>query len=191
MLVLLSVILSARGSHILMYHPWSTRSHRQQNNALLEGLLAKGHTVTGVLPQGTHVTSLNYTEIVVEDSFSKLMSVVTQDMLEKDGTNPWTMMGTVSKLLDIVAGELASNRRTCRDLIERLERSGSPPDAITITMHFGFVCNELSTHFDVPLIGISPPGRILHSSKYLGSPENPSYIRSPRLTSIEKIINQQ
>ena len=40
------------------------------------------------------------------------MSVITQDMLKKDGTNPWTMMSTVSKLLDIIAGVLASNRRT-------------------------------------------------------------------------------
>ena len=160
-----------------MYHPWSTASHRQQNNALLEGLLARGHTVTGVTPQGTHVTSLNYTEIVVEDSFSNLMSVITRDMLEKDGTSPWTLMGTVSKLLDIVAAEVSTNRKTCKDLIEKLESSGSPPDAITVTMHFGFICNDLYRHFDVPLIGISPPGRILHSSKYLGNPENPSYIR--------------
>ena len=97
-----------------MYHPWSTASHRLQNNAVLEGLLARGHSVTGVTPQPSHVTSLNYTEIVVEDSFSKLMSVITQDMLEKDGTSPWTiMLETVPKLLDIIARELITNRKTC------------------------------------------------------------------------------
>ena len=175
-LLVFSVLCGARGGHVVMYHPWSTASHRLQNNAVLEGLLARGHSVTGVTPQPSHVTSLNYTEIVVEDSFSKLMSVITQDMLEKDGTSPWTiMLETVPKLLDIIARELITNRKTCQDLIEKLDRHTEPPEAITVTMHFGFTCNDLYEHFNVPLIGISPPGRILHSSKYLGNPENPSY----------------
>ena len=56
-------------------------------------------------------------------SFSKLMSVITQDMLEKDGTSPWTMMTeTVPKLLDIIAAELMINKATCRNLIEKLDR---------------------------------------------------------------------
>ena len=171
-----------------MYHPWSTRSHRQQNNALLEGLLARGHLVTGVVPQSTHIDHTNYTEILVEDSFSKLMSVITQDMLEKDGTSPWTIMTeTVPKLLDIVAAELLLNRATARDLIERLDRSQHPIDAITLTMHFGFTGNDLYDHFDVPLIGISPPGRILHASKFLGNPENPSFITELFLPFVEPL----
>ena len=61
------LVCSVGGGHVLMYHPWSTRSHRQQNNALLEGLLARGHRVTGVVPQSTHFNNINYTEIIVED----------------------------------------------------------------------------------------------------------------------------
>ena len=54
-------------SHILMFHPWNTKSHRIQQNALLEGLLARGHTLTGVFPQGSNIKNERYTEIVVPD----------------------------------------------------------------------------------------------------------------------------
>ena len=66
-LLWLLLVCSVGGGHVLMYHPWSTRSHRQQNNALLEGLLARGHRVTGVVPQSTEIKNVNYTEIIVED----------------------------------------------------------------------------------------------------------------------------
>ena len=52
---------------ILMYHPWNTKSHRIQQNALLQGLLAKGHRVTGVFPQKSEIKNENYTEIVVHN----------------------------------------------------------------------------------------------------------------------------
>ena len=54
-------------SHILMFHPWNTKSHRIQQNALLEGFLARGHRVTGVFPQSSNIKNERYTEIVVED----------------------------------------------------------------------------------------------------------------------------
>ena len=53
--------------HILMFHPWNTRSHRIQQNALLEALLARGHRVIGVFGQASDITSDNYTEIVVSN----------------------------------------------------------------------------------------------------------------------------
>ena len=116
------------------------------------------------------------------------MSVITQDMLEKDGTSPWTMMTeTVPKLLDIIAAELLINKATCRNLIEKLDKDEDPLEAITLTMHFGFIGNDLYDHFDVPLIGISPPGRILHASKFLGNPENPSYITELFLPFVEPL----
>ena len=54
-------------SHILMFHPWNTKSHRIQQNALLEAFLARGHRVTGVFPQSSSIKHDRYTEIVVED----------------------------------------------------------------------------------------------------------------------------
>ena len=53
--------------HILMFHPWNTRSHRIQQNALLEALLARGHRVIGVFGQASDIASSNYTEIVVSN----------------------------------------------------------------------------------------------------------------------------
>ena len=55
------------GKHILMFHPWGTKSHRGQLNALLEGLLNNGHKVTGVFPNKSNIIREGYTEIVVED----------------------------------------------------------------------------------------------------------------------------
>ena len=58
---------STAPGHILMFHPWNTKSHRILQNALLEGFLARGYTVTGVFPQGSKIKNEKYTEIVVED----------------------------------------------------------------------------------------------------------------------------
>ena len=55
--------------HILMYHPWGTKSHRQQQHALLLGLLNAGHTVTGVFPEKSSIIHDGYTEIVVETRY--------------------------------------------------------------------------------------------------------------------------
>ena len=55
-----------RISHILMYHPWGTKSHRGQQNALINGLLERGHTITGVFSDESDLNHENYTEIIVE-----------------------------------------------------------------------------------------------------------------------------
>ena len=65
--ILLTLLSGCQGEHLLMYFPWNTRSHRMQQNAILEGMLAQGHTVTGVFPQKYKEKHQNYTEIIVED----------------------------------------------------------------------------------------------------------------------------
>ena len=62
-------LLPARhlGDHLVIYAPWNTRSHRMLQDALLEGVLAKGHRVTGVFPQEYQEKHENYTEILVND----------------------------------------------------------------------------------------------------------------------------
>ena len=55
-----------RVSHILMYHPWGTKSHRGQQNALINGLLERGYTITGVFSDESNLNHENYTEIIVE-----------------------------------------------------------------------------------------------------------------------------
>ena len=58
-----------RRSHILMYHPWGTRSLRGQQNALLFGLLDKGHTITGVFSEKSNLKHENYTEIIINSRY--------------------------------------------------------------------------------------------------------------------------
>ena len=53
--------------HILMFHPWGTRSHMQQLTALLDGLLKSGNDVTGVFARKTEIVHQHYTEIIVKD----------------------------------------------------------------------------------------------------------------------------
>ena len=61
--------LNKEKSHILMYHPWGTKSHRGQQNALIVGLLDKGHTVTGIFSEKSDLNHDNYDEIVVETRY--------------------------------------------------------------------------------------------------------------------------
>jgi len=76
--------VEARTGHVLLYHPWNTKSHRMTQNAILQGLLARGHQVTGVFPQNSDIRNENYTEIVVEDRFAKVFEVMTNFMMEKE-----------------------------------------------------------------------------------------------------------
>ena len=65
-MILLTLLTCCYGEHILMFFPWNTKSLRIQQNAILEGLLDRGHEVTGVFPQDYHSEHENYTEIVVK-----------------------------------------------------------------------------------------------------------------------------
>ena len=56
-------------SHILMYHPWGTKSHRGQQNALINGLLDRGHIITGVFADESNLNHENYTEIIIETRY--------------------------------------------------------------------------------------------------------------------------
>ena len=55
-----------RNLHILMYHPWGTKSHRGQQRALILGLLHNGHKILGVFADESDLKHENYTEVVVD-----------------------------------------------------------------------------------------------------------------------------
>ena len=55
--------------HILMFHPWGTRSHMHQLTALLQGLLSSGNQVTAVFARKTEIMHQNYEEIIVADGY--------------------------------------------------------------------------------------------------------------------------
>ena len=57
---------SSRNLHILMYHPWGTKSHRGQQRALILGLLQNGHKILGVFADESDLKHENYTEVVVD-----------------------------------------------------------------------------------------------------------------------------
>ena len=57
---------SGRNLHILMYHPWGTKSHRGQQRALILGLLQNGHKILGVFADESDLKHENYTEVVVD-----------------------------------------------------------------------------------------------------------------------------
>ena len=57
---------SGRNLHILMYHPWGTKSHRGQQRALILGLLQNGHKILGVFADKSDLKHENYTEVVVD-----------------------------------------------------------------------------------------------------------------------------
>lgn len=51
--------------HIMMFFPWSTKSHRGQQIVLLQGLLDKGHTITAIFSGKSGIVHERYTEIIV------------------------------------------------------------------------------------------------------------------------------
>ena len=53
--------------HILMFHPWGTRSHMNQFTPLILGLLNAGNSITAVFTRETNILHDDYTEIIVED----------------------------------------------------------------------------------------------------------------------------
>ena len=53
--------------HILMFHPWGTRSHMNQFKPLIIGLLKAGNSITAVFTRETNIVHDDYTEIIVED----------------------------------------------------------------------------------------------------------------------------
>merc|ERR1711935_395386 len=79
------------------------------------------------------------------------------------------------------------------EYIENLENNIS---AIIYTPQFCYLTMKVAKKYpDVPSIGLSPPGRALHFTKYLGTPENPSYIPDTTTPAIdpmsfsERLIN--
>ena len=54
-------------NHILMFHPWGTRSHMEQLKVLVKGLLKSGNAVTGVFVWKTGIEHDDYVELLIED----------------------------------------------------------------------------------------------------------------------------
>ena len=54
-------------NHILMFHPWGTKSHMGQLKVLVKGLLESGNSVTGVFVRKTGIQHDDYVELIVED----------------------------------------------------------------------------------------------------------------------------
>ena len=79
-LILFSLVSVCCGETILMFSPWNTRSLRIQQNAILEGLLDRGHRVTGVFPQEYQSKHENYTEIVVNSRYNELFLYLSRTM---------------------------------------------------------------------------------------------------------------
>ena len=99
-----------------------------------------------------------------------------KDMLQKDGTNPiTTIFQTWPKMFAMFQGILEDDRRACKDIIKTLDAAGGDISAIFVTIHFGYVCTEILLHYEVPIIGLSPPGLAPHMVGYLGNPDNPAY----------------
>ena len=57
--------LEYKYKHILMYHPWGTKSHRGQQNPVILALLEKGHTVTGIFSEKGDIIHERYNELIV------------------------------------------------------------------------------------------------------------------------------
>jgi len=176
------------GKVILLYHPINTKSHRNQQNAIAEGLLSRGHRVIGVYPQSRPIENPLFTEIVVEDRLAPVYNFMTETMMTQDYSNPivyWSVMGEMMKHFELMLKRSAEDSRM---VIEKLKLMNVTPDAITTTIQFHWASALVfDTFAPVPLIGLSPPGNSMHVSKFLGNIENPSYMPELQLPFVEPL----
>eukprot|EP00092_Neocalanus_flemingeri_P026671 GFUD01028916.1.p1 GENE.GFUD01028916.1~~GFUD01028916.1.p1 ORF type:complete len:551 (-),score=119.39 GFUD01028916.1:114-1766(-) len=177
--------------HILIFHPWSTRSHMMQQTALLKGLLAKGHLVTGVFPFATNIEDDGYTEFVVEDVFGSIQKILTDSMMNKDSTGIWTwlnLLPTVTRTMNTKFEDLKSIQEM---VIQDITSRNKSVDAIIITAQFAFTGIDIFDHYKCPIISMSPPGWANRITKFLGNSENPSYQPDPTLPFVEPMTFSQ
>ena len=71
--VTIGAIQYSGGSNVLFVHDVGTKSHLIQLFPVVEGLLEKGHHVTGVFFSSSKIVHPNYTEILVPNCFEKIM----------------------------------------------------------------------------------------------------------------------
>jgi len=186
------VVVEESNTHILLYFPWTTRSHRIQQNSLLEGLLARGHKVTGVFPQPSNIRNPLYTELIVEDRLAAMVNLMTEYMMNEDFTNPLVYFSCLPKIMRIFVDILRETKEDQNMVIENIRKRNLTVDAIVNTINFNF--NTIEVHKalkPVPLIGMAPPGNAFHMSKYLGNIENPSYMPELMLNYIEPLTFSQ
>ena len=112
---------------------------------------------------------------------------MTDDMMTKDGTNPWTLLfETYPKMARMFKATLDEDREVCREIIKTLEDSGRNISAIIVTAQFGFVCPDILHHFKAAIIAVSPSGHF-EWTKLLGNPDNPAYMPEKFLPMLEPL----
>lgn len=172
--------VEARPGHVLLYHPWNTKSHRMTQNALLQGLLARGHEVTGVFPQHSDIRNENYTEIVVEDRFGKVFEFFTKFMVEKGATSVMSFISLWPEMSSRMSSILKDVAQDDKIVLDKLLQNKTPVSVVVFTSAFGWLgvdlINELSRDGVRPgLVALSIQGWAPHFQKYLGNPDNPSH----------------
>jgi len=183
------------GKVILLHHPINTRSHRIQQDALLEGLLARGHRVVGVFPQegGRHLLNHPlYTEILVEDRLAALYVFMTKTMMEEDYSNPLVFLSLIPNFMEKWVKMISDTMIDSQIVVERLREMNVTPSAMTSTVQFHFTVVQVWEAFGrPPLIGFSPPGVAMHISKFLGNIENPAYMPELQASFVEPMTFSQ
>ena len=112
---------------------------------------------------------------------------MTDDMMTKDGTNPWTLLfETYPKMARMFKATLDEDREVCREIIKTLEDSRRKISAIIVTAQFGFVCPDILHHFKAAIIAVSPSGHF-EWTKLLGNPDNPAYMPEKFLPMLEPL----
>jgi len=172
--------VEARTGHVLLYHPWNTKSHRMTQNAILQGLLARGHQVTGVFPQHSDIRNENYTEIVVEDRFAKVFEVMTNFMMEKEATGILNFISLWPEFSSRMKPILKDVTEDNKMILEKLQQNKTPVSVVIFTSAFGWLGVDLINGLSIDgvrpgLVGLSIQGWAPHFQKALGNPENPSH----------------
>ena len=117
---------------------------------------------------------------------------MTEVMVTKDGTSPWTTLFEIYPMMMALFKEtLDEDRVTCREIIKLLDSGGREISGIIVTAQFGFVCPDILLHYKVPIIAMSPSGRYHRWTSMLGNQEHPAYMPDVSLPMVEPLSLQQ
>ncbi|XP_065221763.1 UDP-glucosyltransferase 2-like [Planococcus citri] len=191
LLAFFDILISARSDKILGIFIIRSKSHHIINQAVMEGLHARGHEVTIISHFKSEQVTPNYTEILLSEEVQSFVdSVAVDDRVHLDGImNEINLIYTLEKSscddvfsLDYIKRLIVNSEKKTIDLI--------------IAEVYNIRCLHLLAHkLNVPLIAVSPATILSGVDYMIGNPYNPAVTplllssRTLRMNFIERLQN--
>jgi len=178
--------------HIVFLHNFGTKSHLYQLFPLVEELLDRGNTVTGVFYGSAGLTHPNYTEILVPNQYEGIQNqiinkFVTEGRKMYDPKLLWWGVNIWYQINEDCANQVYGHPQLVEFILSR-----PSVQAVVTMLPFGA---PLAHVLDAPIIQFSPTGPFFNMLELVGNELNPSvqpYLFSPfiePLNFVQRFVN--